>query len=55
VNFKLSVIYGDQVVSVNEFEHLSAEKVEQGLAAFLRDMLTLEGSAVSKITIEREQ
>lgn len=54
MTFTLTVTYGDAPpVSVSAFEQLSTEQAEQGLGAFLRDMLRLEGSAVTKITIER--
>jgi hypothetical protein len=39
---------------VNEFENLETERAMQGLSAFMRDMLELPRSAVTKITVERE-
>jgi hypothetical protein len=38
----------------SEFEHLTSDQVEQCLGAFMRDMLGLPGSVVSKVIIERE-
>lgn len=37
-----------------EFEHLTPDQVDQCTGAFMRDMLGLPDSAVSKITIEKE-
>jgi hypothetical protein len=57
-SFKITVSYarpGEPDRHPNEFPGLSANRAETGLGAFLRDMLYLVGSAVQRITIEREQ
>jgi hypothetical protein len=52
--FKVTVNYSGSPFP-GEFEHLAPGQAEQCLGAFTRDMLGLPGSAVSRITIEREE
>lgn len=51
--FTVSVTYGDAPFS-NDNEGLSSGQAEQGMLAFLRDMLGLPDSAISKVVITRE-
>lgn len=52
--FTMTVIYEGSPYP-GKFEHLTAEKAEQGIGAFVRDMARLPNSSLSKITIEREE
>jgi len=50
--YKLTVVYGR--VSPNETGGLDARQAQGAVEAFLRDMLGLPGSAITKITLEVE-
>jgi hypothetical protein len=50
--YRIEVTYGDGEPQAHP--GLSADQVQDGTGAFLRDMLYLQGSAVTKLTIERE-
>jgi hypothetical protein len=53
MTYKVTVNY-DKTPYPSEFDHLTPDKVEQCVGAFMRDMLGLPDSAVSKIVIEKE-
>lgn len=57
MTFRIIVSYmkpGEPDPYPNEFPALDPDRAYGGMAAFLRDMLHLDGSAVQRITIERE-
>lgn len=51
--FRVEVGYGHEP-SAELGSGLTPERTEQAVGAFMRDMLGLEGSAVTRVVIERE-